>query len=401
MAGFSISDPEKIAPLLAEGLKETNALIAEVGGEQAFRAGEVRCVVRAAGQAGTVPKSDRAGAEPFARSDGGSRPRGGPRKYLCAARGDFDFRGARGTVPGARAPEQSGRRGADAQSRMAGDSGGRIVEHHGGSRRAGEPWARARRSISASPYASRKTPRRRVPISRGPAKSCLTTTRSTKDTAIFRLLLIRLPAWVEFTYLGVPVRVGQVVQTVQQQTGQGVVLNPLVVTPAVSVRIFPEAGITPLGSKSFALSAQVHTEAPSRRERHGAARSAGRLAFRAGVGSLRAGARWTGTEREVRGHCRPLGDEALHGDGGGGVRRPAISRRLHHRGVRGPASLQSLCAGNLSNLRRGCEDLPGIARRIRDGHGRYGAAVARESRRARAIPERAGRGAAAICKSTT
>ena len=39
------------------------------------------------------------------------------------------------------------------------------------------------------------------------------------------------------------------------------VLNPLVVTPAVSVRIFPDAGITPLGSKSFSLSAQVHTEA--------------------------------------------------------------------------------------------------------------------------------------------
>ena len=39
------------------------------------------------------------------------------------------------------------------------------------------------------------------------------------------------------------------------------VLNPLVVAPAVSVRIFPEAGITPLGSKSFSLSAQVHTEA--------------------------------------------------------------------------------------------------------------------------------------------
>jgi hypothetical protein len=52
-----------------------------------------------------------------------------------------------------------------------------------------------------------------------------------------------------------------VVQAVQQETGQGIVLNPLVVTPAVSVRIFPDAGITPLGSKSFALSAQVHTQA--------------------------------------------------------------------------------------------------------------------------------------------
>jgi hypothetical protein len=70
-----------------------------------------------------------------------------------------------------------------------------------------------------------------------------------------------LAAWVEFNYMGVPLRIGQVIQTVQQQTGQGIVLNPLEVTPAVSVRIFPEAGITPLGSKSFMLSAQVHTEA--------------------------------------------------------------------------------------------------------------------------------------------
>ncbi len=70
-----------------------------------------------------------------------------------------------------------------------------------------------------------------------------------------------LAAWVEFSYMGVPVRLGQVIQTVQEQTGQGIVLNPLEVTPAISVRIFPDAGITPLGSKSFALSVQVHTEA--------------------------------------------------------------------------------------------------------------------------------------------
>src|SRR5580700_5781882 len=34
MAGFSVSEPEKVAPILAEGLKETNALLAQVAGSK-------------------------------------------------------------------------------------------------------------------------------------------------------------------------------------------------------------------------------------------------------------------------------------------------------------------------------------------------------------------------------
>jgi LmbE family N-acetylglucosaminyl deacetylase len=70
-----------------------------------------------------------------------------------------------------------------------------------------------------------------------------------------------LTAWAEFTFGGVAVRAGQVVQTARQQTGTGMVLAPLVVTPAISVRIAPRAGIIPLGAKSFALSTLVRTEA--------------------------------------------------------------------------------------------------------------------------------------------
>jgi hypothetical protein len=70
-----------------------------------------------------------------------------------------------------------------------------------------------------------------------------------------------LAAWVEFDYDGAPVRMGQVVQTVRQITGQGTILSPLMVTPAVSVRIPVQAGIVPLGSKSFAVPVLVHTEA--------------------------------------------------------------------------------------------------------------------------------------------
>ena len=80
-----------------------------------------------------------------------------------------------------------------------------------------------------------------------------------------RYLTLPLPpypvtSWVEFSYEGVEVRAGQSVQTVRQLNGPGMVLDPLMVTPAVSVRIAPQAGITALGAKSFAVSALVHTE---------------------------------------------------------------------------------------------------------------------------------------------
>ncbi len=70
-----------------------------------------------------------------------------------------------------------------------------------------------------------------------------------------------LAAWMEFTYNGVVVRTGQVVQTARQETGPGMVLNPLMIAPPVSVQITPAAGIAPLGEKSFALSALVRAEA--------------------------------------------------------------------------------------------------------------------------------------------
>jgi LmbE family N-acetylglucosaminyl deacetylase len=67
-------------------------------------------------------------------------------------------------------------------------------------------------------------------------------------------------AWLEFSYEGAVIHAGQSVQTVTRQNGFGTVLNPLMVVPAVSVRIAPKAGITTLGSKSFAVSTLIHTE---------------------------------------------------------------------------------------------------------------------------------------------
>ncbi|MCU1262835.1 MAG: LmbE family protein [Bryobacterales bacterium] len=68
-----------------------------------------------------------------------------------------------------------------------------------------------------------------------------------------------LAAWANFEYEGVPIRIGEFVQTIKRVTGAGSVLEPLTVGPAVSVAISPRAGIVPLGSKSFAVTAVVHS----------------------------------------------------------------------------------------------------------------------------------------------
>ena len=66
--------------------------------------------------------------------------------------------------------------------------------------------------------------------------------------------------WAEFNYDGVPVRVGQVVQTVHWVHGLGGVYQPLVVLPRLSVHIGTGAGIIPMGSQSFPLRVTVDNE---------------------------------------------------------------------------------------------------------------------------------------------
>ena len=66
-----------------------------------------------------------------------------------------------------------------------------------------------------------------------------------------------LAGWAEFTYDGVPIHLGQVVQTVHREHGYGALYEPLVVTPAISVNIASPAGVVPLGAKSFSVPVSV------------------------------------------------------------------------------------------------------------------------------------------------
>ena len=60
-------------------------------------------------------------------------------------------------------------------------------------------------------------------------------------------------------YRGVPFEVAQVVQTSERVPGFGTLENPLLVGPAISVWVSPSAGAVPVGSKSFAFTATVHS----------------------------------------------------------------------------------------------------------------------------------------------
>jgi LmbE family N-acetylglucosaminyl deacetylase len=69
-----------------------------------------------------------------------------------------------------------------------------------------------------------------------------------------------LSAWAEFTFDGVPIRLGMVVQTLAHVTGVGGVYQPLLVTPAVGVLVEPEARILPLDGSPLPVNVTVHAD---------------------------------------------------------------------------------------------------------------------------------------------
>jgi LmbE family N-acetylglucosaminyl deacetylase len=68
-----------------------------------------------------------------------------------------------------------------------------------------------------------------------------------------------LAADLDLTYDGEAVKVSQVVQVVQKLTGPGIVYEPLIVGPAISLTISPKAGVIPLGGSKFNLDVNLHS----------------------------------------------------------------------------------------------------------------------------------------------
>jgi LmbE family N-acetylglucosaminyl deacetylase len=70
-----------------------------------------------------------------------------------------------------------------------------------------------------------------------------------------------LEAWAIFSFDGVPIRLGGIVQTLERVAGPGGIYEPLVVTPAIGVSIEPEARILPLDGSPLPVVVTVHAEA--------------------------------------------------------------------------------------------------------------------------------------------
>jgi LmbE family N-acetylglucosaminyl deacetylase len=72
-----------------------------------------------------------------------------------------------------------------------------------------------------------------------------------------------LAGWAEFHYMGVPIRIGEVVQTVHRVHGIGGVYQPLAVVPQISVNLPAQAGVVPLGTATIPFSVTVNNEQQS------------------------------------------------------------------------------------------------------------------------------------------
>lgn len=70
-----------------------------------------------------------------------------------------------------------------------------------------------------------------------------------------------LAGWAEFDYNGVPVKIGQIVQTMHRVQGPGAIYEPLVVTPEISVTLDPSSGIVPLPGSDFPVRVALHSDA--------------------------------------------------------------------------------------------------------------------------------------------
>ena len=69
-----------------------------------------------------------------------------------------------------------------------------------------------------------------------------------------------LDAWAEFSFDGLPIRLGEVVQTLQRVTGPGGFYEPLVVTPAIGVSVEPQARILPLDGSALPVRVTIHAQ---------------------------------------------------------------------------------------------------------------------------------------------
>ncbi|WP_433973318.1 PIG-L family deacetylase [Tunturiibacter lichenicola] len=256
MTGYSIDAPEKIAPLLRDGLRATDELIVKVEASgltarekfdllHELRVKRVQfnnAIVEALGLSLRAQVAGRAENGPFARfGDGGDT-------FVTAVPGQT-FGVQMRVVNGSAVPVKlkaavlESSAGATSENTGASTVGKTIVS--------GQAFEDAFQVKLPADAKMSRPPFTRTDI-----------TKSYYDVADPALRNASLPlpaltAWVTVDYDGVDVRLGQQVQTLHRVTGLGTVYEPLVVAPATSVSVSPAAGVVPLTEKTLVVTADV------------------------------------------------------------------------------------------------------------------------------------------------
>jgi LmbE family N-acetylglucosaminyl deacetylase len=255
MAVYKIAAPEKTAPLLRDGLRATDELMAKVEASGLTRREkydvlhELRvkrvqfndALVEALGLSLRAQVAGRTESGPFARfGDGGDT-------FVTAVPGQsFDVQVH--VVNGSDVPVKI------AEMRLESSAGTTFAKTQGG---AGGTIADGRaEDVRYSVKLSADAKVTRPPFTQpGIEQSYYDVADPAMRNA--SLPLAPLTAWVTAEYDGVAVRLGQEVQTLHRVTGQGTVYEPLVVAPAISVQVSPAAGIVPLTEKTLRVTAKV------------------------------------------------------------------------------------------------------------------------------------------------
>lgn len=258
MREFRAADPAAIAPLLAQGLAQTNTLLAAVQSGSLSPAAkydiahELRikqtqfnnAIVQALGLQLSVR---------LLPADGSRGGRGGP-----------------GATPTAVIP---GQRFSVAGSLDNPSTQAVILEAITVSTPAGENWQSNPPQPAGAALSGNQPYSYRIAVT-APANAASTRpyySRPDTEQPYYDLInpqYLNLPempyplaVWAHVRYHGVPLAFAQVVQTVAKVNG-GVAENPLVVAPAISVTLSPRNGIIPLPAAAFPLMVTIHSNVP-------------------------------------------------------------------------------------------------------------------------------------------
>jgi LmbE family N-acetylglucosaminyl deacetylase len=259
VAAYTIAHPEKTAPYLRDGLRATEALIAKVEASgltaqekydvlHELKVKQVQfndAIVQALGLSVRAQvASDQGGGGPFAAfGDGGET-------FVTAVPGQ-KFAVQMHVVDGSDVPVVIKEAGLESSvGAVVGDAGSKASAKEIVSGTAFD----ARYSVTLPEDAKLTRP----PFTRrGLEQAYYNVSDATMRNA--SLAMPPLTAWATVDYDGVEVRLGQVVQTLHRVTGQGVVYEPLVVAPAISVQVSPAAGVVPLTEKTLMVTAKVRS----------------------------------------------------------------------------------------------------------------------------------------------